>query len=153
DSADGDHLSGNYGLMDQQAALRWVKNNIESFGGDPAKVTAAGESAGAISIGLQLVSPAAAGLFARACLDVWPFPRLRSREEPSTRGDQFAAKLGCRGAAACLRSKSTAEVLNAIPASPISAGPPVWFPVMDGHLIPNQPADAIAAGHLNRVPV
>jgi para-nitrobenzyl esterase len=100
-----------------------------------------------------LVSPAAAGLFERAVLESGPFLHLRTLADAERRGDQFAAKLGCAGAAACLRSKSTAEVLNAIPASPISAGPPVWFPVTDGHLIPSRPADAIAAGHLNRVPV
>ena len=151
DGADPAHLSGNYGLLDQQAALRWVKDNIEPFGGDPGKVTVAGESAGAISIGLQLVSPAADGLFERAILESGPFLQVPTLDQAETRGDQFAAKLGCSVAAACMRSKSTAEVLNAIPASPISLGTPVWFPVVDGHLIPSQPADAIAAGHLNKV--
>ena len=153
DGADPAHLSGNYGLLDQQAALRWVKDNIEPFGGDPGKVTVAGESAGAISIGLQLVSPAADGLFERAILESGPFLHVPTLDQAETRGDQFAAKLGCSVAAACMRSKSTAEVLNAIPASPISLGTPLWFPVVDGHLIPSQPADAIAAGRLNRVPV
>jgi para-nitrobenzyl esterase len=153
DGEDPGHLSGNYGLLDQQAALRWIKDNIEQFGGDPGKVTVAGESAGAISVGLQLVSPAAAGLFERAILESGPFLHLPTLAQAQTRGDQFAAKLGCSGAAACMRSKSTAEVLNAIPASPISVGMPVWFPVVDGHLIPSQPADAIAAGHLNKVPL
>jgi len=130
-----------------------VKDNIESFGGDPAKVTVSGESAGAISIGLQLVSPADAGLFERAILESGPFLHLPTLAQAQARGDEFAAKLGCSGSAACMRSKSTAEVLNAIPASPISVGTRVWFPVADGYVIPSQPADAIAAGHLKKVPL
>ena len=130
-----------------------MKDNIESFGGDPAKVTVSGESAGAISIGLQLVSPADAGLFERAILESGPFLHLPTLAQAQTRGDELAAKLACSGSAACMRSKSTAEVLNAISASPISVGTRVWFPVVDGYLIPSQPADAIAAGHLKKVPL
>jgi para-nitrobenzyl esterase len=160
DSTDVRHLSGNYGLLDQQAALRWIRDNIKGFGGDPHRVTVAGQSAGAISIGLHIVSPAAAGLFARAILESGPFlgplHHTRTLAEAEARGDNFAAKLGCDKAsdvAACLRAKTTTEVLAAIPANLLEAGDLPWAPVVDGHLIPMQPADAIAAGHFNKVAV
>jgi len=160
DASEPQRISSNYGLLDQQAALRWVRESIAAFGGDPHRVTIAGESAGAISIGLQLVSPGAAGLFDRGIIESGPFlgplHHTRTLAEAEERGDRFAAKLGCDKAAdvaKCLRAKTTEEVLNAIPAHLLEAGELPWAPIVDGHVIPQQPAEAIAAGHFNKAPI
>lgn len=156
DATDSRHVSGNYGLMDQQAALRWVKDNIAAFSGDPHKVTIAGQSAGAISAGLQMVSPGAAGLFQRAILESGPFPHVQTLTEAEVRGDELAAKLDCdkaSDAAACMRAKTITQIVSAIPADPLTSGNLIWSPIVDGHALPSQPAEAIAAGHVNRVSV
>jgi para-nitrobenzyl esterase len=160
DAGDPRRHSGNYGLLDQQAALRWTRDNIEAFGGDPHRITVAGQSAGAISIGLHLVSPAAAGLFTRAIIESGPFlgplHHTRTLAEAEARGDAFAAKLACdktADVAACLRAKTTAQLLTAISANLLEAGDLPWAPIVDGDLVPTQPADAIAAGHFNKVAI
>ena len=160
DAGDPRRHSGNYGLLDQQAALRWIRDNIEEFGGDPHRVTVAGQSAGAISIGLHLVSPAAAGLFTRAIIESGPFlgplDRTRTLAEAEARGEIFAAKLGCDQTpevAACLRAKTTAQVLATIPANLLEAGDLPWAPIVDGDLIPTQPVDAIGAERFNKVAI
>jgi para-nitrobenzyl esterase len=154
DADSPDHVSGNYGLLDQQAALKWVRRNISAFGGNPNKVTIAGESAGGISICAQLASPAASGLFRGAinesgpCL---PQPTIARAEE---RGGELVTKLGCDKAvnvAVCLRSKSADQVVSAMPGS--LQGPLVWTPVIDGHVMPKQAYEAFRDGSFNKVPV
>ena len=88
--------SGNYGLMDQQAALRWVRRNIAGFGGNPRNVTVFGESAGGLSMLSQLVSPDARGLFQRAIVESGTYDLTQtSLASAESAGAAFAAKVGC----------------------------------------------------------
>lgn len=108
--------SGNYGLMDQIAALKWVQRNIAKFGGDPANVTIAGESAGSQDVSLMLAAPAARPLFARAIMESGtPLFGLtqRSLHDAEMIGDQADALLNTGGDLAKLRRASPAAVLAA----------------------------------------
>ena len=144
-----DHISGNYGIMDQQFALRWVQRNIAAFGGDPDNVTIFGESAGGRSVFLQVASPMAAGLFHRGIVESGAYfgltePTLADEE---SHGENFAARVGCNDQSArCLRSKSVEEIL------------PHWdvfesSPNVDGKVLPQSPDAALATGQFNLVPM
>jgi len=151
------HASGNYGLMDQIAALRWVQANIEKFGGDPGNVTAIGESAGAFDIDLLMTTPLAQGLFQRAIAEsgaVSGFHGPRSREH----AEQIASKLAAR-----LKSPSVGaiEFLRTIPAEEIlretriaSNGDDVGLETsVDGWVLRESPAEVFANGRSMPVPL
>jgi para-nitrobenzyl esterase len=145
--------SGNYGLMDQQAALRWVQRNIRGFGGNPGNVTLFGESAGGLSTLAQLVSPGARGLFQRAIVESGAY---QLTQQPlavaESAGQAFAAKAGCAGTTA---PASTAACLRRLPVSTILADedPTGYTPDVDGAVLTQSVKTALARGQFNRVPV
>jgi para-nitrobenzyl esterase len=107
--ADANGQSGDYGLMDQQAALRWVQRNIARFGGNPRNVTIFGESAGGLSTLSQVASPQARGLFQRAIVESGSYNLTQSSlASAETAGEAFAVKAGCASqTAACSRRSSS----------------------------------------------
>ena len=140
---------GNYGMLDQQAAIRWVHDNIRPFGGDPGQVTIAGQSAGGRSVCMQLVSPTNAGLFARAIVQSGGCGAAPLAEDEKA-GARFAEALGCTDpstAAACLRGKSAADVLATYGEAGTSTT------VFGGKHLPLHPTEAVRTGRFNRVPV
>ncbi|MCW8196004.1 carboxylesterase family protein [Proteobacteria bacterium 005FR1] len=142
--------SGNYGLMDQQAALHWVQNNIASFGGNPDRVTIFGESAGGLSVHAHLASPESAGLFDRAIIQSGAY----LLEQPGLfewefLGLSIAAKAGCPDQSlSCLRSLPVEQILaNQDP------GALGWLPIVDGAVLPQSVLGALQSGDFNKVPV
>ena len=167
DRAFGPH-SGDYGLQDQQAALRWVKRNIAAFGGNPKNVTIFGESAGGASVCDQVASPTAKGLFQRGIsvsgfynFNVntiwWPADcksKLHTERQAQKMGAAFAAKVGCGSAAdvaVCLRAvpvntllEKAGQLLN-----PTAGG--AIGPIVNGTTLPMSAAQAFRVGRVNKV--
>jgi para-nitrobenzyl esterase len=143
--------SGNYGLLDQISALEWIQRNIAAFGGDPGRVTIAGQSSGGMAVSMLMASPRAKGLFHRAIgqsgglfepLQIAPRYLLANAEND---GKQYARSLHAESIAA-LRQRPAAELLT-------GAAGHVSHPVIDPYVLPAPPYDAIKSGAYNNVPL
>lgn len=156
-------LDGNYGFLDQQLALKWVNQNITRFGGDPGRVTLAGESAGAAFVSLHMLSaPASQPLFQRAVMMSNPLGLpYKTPEQARKAGLWYLAATGCYfnlRPAECLRRKSVAEILRGETSRYLAV--PVlkeglatfltWAPTVDGTVLTQQPLAAAQNGGLNK---
>ncbi len=159
--------SGNYGLMDQVAALQWVKNNISQFGGDPENVTIFGESAGGWSVCSLLASPLAGGLFHKAVIQSGGCDTVKSLDAGFEHGEEFARDLGCADSEdvlSCMRDMEPKEIKKALKKAKKKKDDGggfdvksmlefTWVPHVDGHALADVPVEAIRAGEFNRVPL
>ncbi len=158
DSESANNVSGNYGILDQQAALQWVRHNIGAFGGDPSRVTIFGQSAGGESVLIHLVSPQSKGLYSQALVESGPFwahgptiDNVHSKADAEQIGQDFAQSLGYSGPDAIrqMRTVSAMDIVNASPwpATSWDRTHTLKFePTIDGWLLPDS-VDALFGLH------
>ncbi|XP_078677188.1 pyrethroid hydrolase Ces2e-like [Branchiostoma floridae x Branchiostoma belcheri] len=152
----GDRNSpGNFGLMDQRAAIVWVKDNIRNFGGDPDRITIFGESAGGMAVSMQLISPKTAGLFQRAiCQSGVAMTPGAINYNPLEATKELCAYLGCgtedpAGIVAALRGMDADELTQAAALFTGNFTRRVWLPVIDGDFLPEEPARYLQSASLD----
>jgi len=138
------HASGNYGLMDQVAALKWVRDNVGNFGGDPRNVTIFGESAGSLDINVLMTSPLAKSLFVRLIGESGPVVAPPSMAEGEKKGVEVAARLKAESLKA-LRAIG-AEDLQKATGQGLSFLGPLLGVVVDGYVLPKPPFSIFEAG-------
>ncbi len=139
------HSSGNYGLLDQIAALQWIKKNISAFGGDPANITIDGQSAGSMSINCLIASPVAKGLFTKAIAESGSFFVMKTNnlKEAEKQGTDLASFVHA----------VSLEDLRKIPADQLMKFPAYFLPIVDGYVLPESIPDIFAEGKENNVPL
>jgi para-nitrobenzyl esterase len=145
DQESPDHVSGNYGLLDMIAALRWVQNNVGGFGGDPGNVTIFGQSAGAFGVNAMMASPLAHGLFQRAIVESYPMFGIGGPTQSLAQAEEGGAKYTATVGATTLsdlRMVPSTDLVRTMGANAAAFG---LRPNVDGHVLPHDLPEMIAA--------
>lgn len=155
-------MKGNYGLLDQRLAMQWARDNVAAFGGDPDKITLAGQSAGAMSVGSHLISSGSQGLFSKAIMESNPLGMpYHTRESAQTNADAVFKYLGCASEdVACMRGKTADEIVKAQKEA-IAVDRKTLFinflpfaPMIEkGGELPDQPLTAMTNGQMAKMPI